>query len=96
MFVDLTPRMLIMMPLLFPRAAAVGIDPVYFESVLIITLMTGGITLPVGILALIPSAITKAPMAGIFRDLMSFAAAMFVAILAFVRVSATPPPAARW
>jgi tripartite ATP-independent transporter DctM subunit len=96
MFIDLTASMLIMVPLLFPLIVEVGIDPVHFGLVLVVTLMMGGITPPVGILVFIPAAITKTPTAQIFREVMPFVAVMFLAILVFALVPAIPLAAVRW
>ncbi len=96
MFIDLTASMLIMVPLLFPLILEVGIDPVHFGLVLVVTLMMGGITPPVGILVFIPAAITQTPVAAVFREAVPFMATMFVAILLFALVPAIPLSMVRW
>ncbi|MBM3522932.1 MAG: TRAP transporter large permease subunit, partial [Alphaproteobacteria bacterium] len=96
MFIDLTASMLIIVPLLFPLILAVGIDPVHFGLVLVVTLMMGGITPPVGVLVFIPAAITKTPTGQIFREVMPFVVVMFLAILVFALVPAIPLAGVRW
>ena len=96
MFIDLTASMLIMVPLLFPLIVEVGIDPVHFGLVLVVTLMMGGITPPVGILVFIPAAITQTPVGAIFREAVPFIVVMFLAILLFALVPGIPLTLVRW
>ena len=96
MFIDLTASMLIMVPLLFPLIVQVGIDPIHFGLVLVVTLMMGGITPPVGILVFIPAAITRTPVGAIFREAMPFIATMFAAIILFTLVPAIPLALVWW
>ncbi len=83
MFIDLTAGMLIIVPLTLPLILQLGIDPIHFGLVMVVTLMMGGITPPVGILVFIPAAITHTPVAAIFREAMPFIFTMFIGILLF-------------
>lgn len=83
MFLDLTAGMLIIVPLTLPLVMQLGVDPVHFGLVIVVTLMMGGITPPVGILVFIPAAITRTPVSAVFREAMPFILAMFAAIILF-------------
>jgi tripartite ATP-independent transporter DctM subunit len=96
MFIDLTAGMLIIVPLIFPLIVQVGIDPVHFGLVLVVTLMMGGITPPVGILVFIPAAVTGTPVGAIFREAMPFIATMFAAIILFALVPDVSLVLVRW
>lgn len=96
MFIDPTAGMLIIVPLVFPLILEAGIDPVHFGLVLVVTLMMGGITPPVGILVFISAAITQTPVGAIFREAMPFIVAMFAAIILFALVPDIPLLLVRW
>jgi tripartite ATP-independent transporter DctM subunit len=96
MFIDLTASMLIIVPLIFPLILQAGIDPVHFGLVLVVTLMLGGITPPVGILVFIPAAITQTPVAAIFRETLPFVGTMILAIILFALVPDIPLAFVRW
>jgi tripartite ATP-independent transporter DctM subunit len=86
MFIDLTAGMLIIVPLTLPLVLSLGVDPVHFGLVVVVTLMMGGITPPVGILVFIPAAITRTPVSAIFREGAPFVATMLLAIVLFTLV----------
>jgi hypothetical protein len=48
MFLDLAASVLIVVPLALPVVTVAGIDPVHFAMIVIVNLMIGGITPPVG------------------------------------------------
>lgn len=50
MFLDGTSAVIILAPILFPLAASYGFDPIHFGVFMVVSLLTGGITPPVGIL----------------------------------------------
>lgn len=82
MFLDLTPAMLIAAPLFLPLMLQVGLDPVQLGVIMIITLLLGGVTPPVGILVFITAQITRIPPGGVFREVAPFVAAILLVLLA--------------
>lgn len=59
MFIDGTSALIILVPILFPMAASYGMNPVHFGIFMVVTLLIGGITPPVGILLYICCGIAK-------------------------------------
>lgn len=76
---DAIPAMTILMPVLMPVAISMGIDPIHFGVVVVVNLMVGLITPPVGALLYVESKISGVP----FKDL---AKSVKYYILAFIIV----------
>ena len=81
-----TVAILILTPLLMPLVRAAGISEIHFAVVMIITVVLGGITPPVGMLVFIPSQITKTPATKIFREVLPFFLALIAALLVLIFV----------
>src|SRR5690606_26685860 len=69
LFLDIGAAILILSPLLMPLAASAGIDPIHFGLVIVVNLMLGGLTPPVGMLAFVTATVTGVPSHQIFRAL---------------------------
>jgi tripartite ATP-independent transporter DctM subunit len=65
-FMEALAAMLILIPILTPAAAALGIDPIQFGLIFVLNLMIGTITPPVGVVLFVTSKI-----AGISFEAMS-------------------------
>ena len=85
------PAMLIFVPLLLPVVKQFGIDPIHFGVILIVNLLIGSLSPPVGILVFITAVIAKVPAAAVFRELNPFLAALILGlfILTYVPVLTT-------
>jgi tripartite ATP-independent transporter DctM subunit len=89
-FLDLTASMLILVPLALPLMVHIGVDPVHFGLIVVVNLMIGGITPPVGLLVFVTGTITRTPIHAIFREVTPFLLAMIVALLIITYVPAVP------
>ncbi|MEW9807151.1 TRAP transporter large permease [Mesorhizobium sp. ZMM04-5] len=69
-FVDTVPAILIFVPILQPAAVAYGIDPIHFAIIVIVNLMVGLNTPPVGTNLFVISSVTGRPIGGIVRALL--------------------------
>jgi tripartite ATP-independent transporter DctM subunit len=78
---DIGAAILLFSPILLPVAAAVGIDPVAFGVVVVVNLMIGGLTPPVGILVQVTSAATGVPATRLFSATRPYLAALLLALL---------------
>ena len=78
---DIGAAILLFGPILLPVAIAVGMDPVHFGAILVVNLMIGGLTPPVGILVQVTSAVTGLGSSRIFRALLPYLAALLLALL---------------
>jgi tripartite ATP-independent transporter DctM subunit len=70
--IDATAIILVTVPVLLPIAIELGIDPVYFGVVMIINLMIGLLTPPVGSVLYITSSVTGRPVDLVFRGVAPF------------------------
>lgn len=77
---DIGAGILLFAPILLPVAVAVGIDPVWFGVILVVNLMIGGLTPPVGILVQVVSAATGLPATRLFRAVLPYMAALLAAL----------------
>jgi len=70
--IDATAIILVTVPVLLPIALDFGIDPIYFGVVMIINLMIGLLTPPVGSVLYITSSVTGQPVDVVFRGIAPF------------------------
>jgi tripartite ATP-independent transporter DctM subunit len=93
-FLEPLPGVVVLVPILAPIAAALGIDPTHFAIVVIVNLTLGMLTPPVGSLLFVVSSATKVEMGPLIRELYPFLFAHFIVLLAltFVPVLSTGLP----
>lgn len=72
MFIDGTSALIILVPILFPLAASYGFDPIHFGVFMVVSLLIGGITPPVGILLYICCGVAKIEVKDTFRMLWPY------------------------
>ncbi|MDD5703117.1 MAG: TRAP transporter large permease subunit [Dehalococcoidales bacterium] len=81
-FIDLAPLLLIGIPLLFPTAKAIGIDPIHFCVLATIVINLGALTPPVGINLFVLKGIAKElPISKIYAGVWPFVGAALIAII---------------
>ncbi len=88
--IDATAIILVTVPVLLPIAIELGIDPVYFGVVMIINLMIGLLTPPVGSVLDITSSVTGRPVDLVFRGVAPFLiplAAVLILVSAFPEIA---------
>ncbi|MDQ7249398.1 TRAP transporter large permease [Dongia sedimenti] len=78
--VDTVPAILIFVPILQPTAVAFGIDPIHFSIIVIVNLMIGLNTPPVGTNLFVISTVTGRPVSAITRALLPFYGVKLVAL----------------
>lgn len=81
MFMELVPIMFILGPIIFPWLAGMGVSEVQFGVVMVLNLMIGMITPPVGLNLMVLSAITGVDVMGIFRASLPYLWALLVVLL---------------
>jgi len=67
LFIDQTPAMIMLVPILAPLADFYGIDPIQFGIVTVLALAIGLVTPPVGICLFVSSSIAETPIVNVFR-----------------------------
>jgi tripartite ATP-independent transporter DctM subunit len=68
-FIEPLPGVLILVPILAPMAAALGIDPLHFAIVVIVNLTLGMVTPPVGSLLFVTAMVARVSTAALNREL---------------------------
>ncbi|MDD2547689.1 MAG: TRAP transporter large permease, partial [Burkholderiaceae bacterium] len=95
-FIEPLPGVMVLVPILAPVAAKLGIDPIHFAMVVIFNLTLGMVTPPVGGLLFVTSNVSKVPLSALTRELKPFliAHALILALLTFVPALSTWAPRA--
>lgn len=83
-FIDATTMLLVLVPVLLPTVAALGIDPVYFGVVIVFNVTIGLVTPPYGLLLFVLSALTKIPLGEIIRECWALIGSMVAALALIV------------
>ena len=84
--------LLVVVPLLVPIAASLGIDLVHFGVLVVVNMMVGLALPPHGLLLFVMSGLTGTPVGAIFREIPPFILTMLVVLLAVTLV----PDLALW
>ena len=82
LFIEGIPILIIFTPVLLPVIHGLGVDPVYFGVVLVMAVVIGSVTPPVGILTYICCAIAGLTISQAFRGLVPFCAVLIAVLVA--------------
>jgi tripartite ATP-independent transporter DctM subunit len=88
MFLESIAILIIAYPILAPVMAQIGIDPVHFGVIMVLNMMIGLITPPVGLCLYVVSGISKVPIASIARELAPYLLALIGVLLLVTYVPA--------
>jgi C4-dicarboxylate transporter DctM subunit len=93
-FIEPLPGVMVLVPILAPVAAQMGIDPIHFAMIVIYNLTLGMITPPVGGLLFVTSNVSRVPMSDLTRELKPFlwAHGVVLLVLTFVPALSTWAP----
>lgn len=92
MFMDGTTAMIILAPILAPVVKALGIDMVYFGTVLVVNCAIGAITPPFGVVIYLIAPMMKMKVNDFIKELMPFIGVLIVVLLLMVLC----PPIVTW
>ena len=84
-FMEALAAMLVLIPILVPVAAKLGIDPVHFGIVFVLNLMIGTITPPVGVVLYVTAKVANVPFERMARAVLPYLVPLF-AVLALITV----------
>ena len=86
MFMEASPNIVVLGPLLFPLAKQIGMDPIHFCVFMITTLGLGFITPPFGLNLFVMAGLTRTSITAIARQAVPFVIAMIIVsvIIGFV------------
>ncbi len=88
MFMETIAIMIILVPIIIPLLSSLQIDLVHFGIVLLVNLVVGQVTPPVGVLCFVVMAMAKMRMGELFRELWPFLIALVVALAIITYVPA--------
>jgi len=80
-FLDSTPAIIIMVPILSPAATIMGINPIHFGMIVIVNLCVGLITPPVGMLLFVTSNVARISLNRIYKAILPFIIVEIVVLL---------------
>ncbi len=81
------PIMVLTVPILYPVANQLGIDPVHFGLVVVLNLMIGSLTPPVGVNIFVTAAMAKVPVMRVARESLGF---IWILILVLLIITYIP------
>ena len=84
MFMDAIAAMFILIPVLLPPAASLGVDPIHFLIVMVITLTLGLVTPPVGVCLFAVAQVAKMSIEDVVKGSLAPMSILVAAILALV------------
>ena len=88
MFMETLAIMIILVPILIPLLNAVGIDLLHFGIVLLVNLVIGQITPPVGVLMFVASSVSRTHLGLIVKEIGPFVLALIGALMVLTYVPA--------
>ena len=90
--IEPTSALVISVPVLMPVAIQLGVDPVHFGVIVVLNLMIGLMTPPIGGVLFVLSSVTKTPVVEVFRGVLPF----LVPLLATLVIVTFVPQLALW
>jgi tripartite ATP-independent transporter DctM subunit len=88
MFMDPLAALIVFVPILMPAALALGVSPIHFGVVIVLNLMIGLCTPPVGYLIYLMASVAQEPPQRVIRESLPF-----IGVLLFVLAAVTYVPA---
>ncbi|MEP4420710.1 MAG: TRAP transporter large permease subunit, partial [Nitratireductor sp.] len=87
-FMETLVLIIILVPILLPLIETLGIDPVHFGIVMIINLVIGQLTPPLGVLMYVTCGISGTSIGQFMRAIKPFLVALIIALLAITYIPA--------
>ena len=86
-FMDTTPAIMVLAPILLPVATSIGLDPVHFGIIMVVNLAIGFITPPLGINLFVASRVGGTPLETVTKGIIPFILVMIVCLLLITYVA---------
>ena len=83
MFMDSSPSIILLTPVFLPVVMAYGVDPVHFGIVMVLNLMIGLLTPPVGMVLYVLSKVSSVPFERICKSMVPFIIVFYI-VLQFI------------
>ncbi len=80
-FMDTTPAIMVLAPILLPVATSIGLNPVHFGLIMVVNLAIGFITPPLGINLFVAARVGSEPLETVTKGIIPFIAVMIACLL---------------
>ena len=80
-FMDTTPAMMVLSPILLPIALSIGMNPIHFGVIMVVNLAIGFITPPLGINLFVAVRVGREPLETVTSGIMRFMVVMLICLL---------------
>lgn len=80
-FMDTTPAIMVLAPILLPVATSIGLNPVHFGIIMVVNLAIGFITPPLGINLFVASRVGASPLETVTKGIVPFILVMIACLL---------------
>lgn len=87
-FLETTAALIVFIPVLMPVAAEIGLDPVHFGMIVILNLVIGLTTPPLGICLMLASSIARVPYEKAIKAVLPFLVALLLVLVATMYIPA--------
>jgi tripartite ATP-independent transporter DctM subunit len=96
LFMEMIAAMVILVPILVPIMRTAGVDPIQFGVVLVLGLVIGALTPPLGVLVFTTARVGRAPPTAVFRAVLPFVGALILVLLVVTFVPALTKLPVAW
>ena len=80
-FMDTTPAMMVLPPILLPIALSIGMNPIHFGVIMVVNLAIGFITPPLGINLFVAARVGREPLETVTSGIMRFMVVMLICLM---------------
>lgn len=80
-FMDITPAMMVLSPILLPIALSIGMNPIHFGVIMVVNLAIGFITPPLGINLFVAARVGREPLETVTSGIMRFMVVMLICLM---------------
>lgn len=81
LFMEMIASLVILVPILVPLAIAIGMDPIQFGIIMVMNLVIGALTPPLGVLVFTTARVGRANPAETFKAILPFIAALIAVLM---------------
>ena len=96
LFIEMIAAMVILVPILVPVVVAAGVDPLQFGIIMVMNLVIGALTPPLGVLVFTTARVGGAPSTAVFRAILPFIAAQLLVLLLVTTIPQLTMLPIRW
>ncbi len=96
LFIEMIAALVVLVPILVPVVTAAGVDPLQFGIVMVMNLVIGALTPPLGVLVFTTARVGGAPSSAVFRAILPFVAAQLLVLVLVTLVPGITLLPIRW